>query len=85
MKNYEGSEIVNIGTGEELTIKELALLTKKVIGIKGKIVFDSSKPNGIPRKLSDVSKIHSLDWRHKIELGKGISETYEWYKLNQIL
>ena len=79
MQNYEGDEIVNIGTGSELTIKELALLVKKIVGFSGNIVFDTSKPDGTPRKLTDVSKIHALGWRHRLELEDGVKSVYQWY------
>lgn len=80
MQNYEENEITNIGTGEELTIKDLALLIKKIVGFEGELVFDTSKPDGTPRKLSDVSKLNALGWRHKIGLEEGIRNTYEWYR-----
>jgi GDP-L-fucose synthase len=79
MQHYEGNEIVNIGTGSELTINELALLVKKIVGFSGHIVFDATKPDGTPRKLIDVSKIHALGWRHKLELEDGIRNVYRWY------
>ncbi len=82
MQHYEGDEIVNIGTGSELTIKELALLVKMIVGFSGNIVFDASKPDGTPRKLIDVSKIHALGWRHKLELEQGIKNVYQWYLQN---
>ncbi len=79
MNNYNDSEIVNIGSGKDLTIKELAFLMKKIIGFEGDLIFDSSKPDGTPRKLLDVSKLHSLGWKHTIELEEGIRETYKDY------
>jgi GDP-L-fucose synthase len=79
MQHYEGDEIVNVGTGSESTIKELALLVKKIVGFSGNIVFDTSKPDGTPRKLIDVSKIHALGWKHKLELEKGVKSVYDWY------
>jgi GDP-L-fucose synthase len=82
MQHYESDEIVNIGTGSELTIKELALLIKKIVGFSGNIVFDTSKPDGTPRKLIDVSKIHALGWRHKLELEQGVKNVYQWYLQN---
>lgn len=82
MNNYNSSEIINIGTGEDLSILELANLIKDVVGYKGNIVWDSSKPDGTPRKLLDVSKIHSLSWKHSISLKDGIKKTYSWYKDN---
>ena len=78
---YEnGISHLNIGTGKDLTILELAKLVAEIIGFKGKIVHDSSKPDGTPRKLLDVSRINSLGWKHRTELQQGIAKTYEFYK-----
>lgn len=82
MNNYNGSEIINIGTGEDISIKELAEKIKNVIGFKGKIEWDESKPDGTMRKILDVSKLRNLGWKHKIDLEEGIKLTYEWYKKN---
>lgn len=79
MENYDDSGIVNIGVGEDLTIGELANLSKEAVGFKGGIMWDSSKPDGTPRKLLDVSKIKSLGWQPKTSLEEGIRKTYEWY------
>ncbi len=79
MQNYNDSELINIGTGEDQTIKELALLIKEVVGFEGKVEFDTSKPDGMARKLLDVSKINSLGWQAKIDLRQGIEMTYRWY------
>lgn len=76
MENYSGRELVNIGTGEDITIKELALLIKEVVGFEGELVFDTSKPDGTPRKLMDVTKLHRLGYKHKIELQEGITLAY---------
>ncbi len=76
MENYNEEGLVNIGTGEDITIKDLALLIKSIIGYEGKIDFDTTKPDGTPRKLMDVSKIHSRGWNHKIELADGIKLAY---------
>jgi len=76
MENYAGRELVNIGTGEDITIKELALLIKDVVGFAGELVFDTSKPDGTPRKLMDVTKLHRLGWKHKTELREGITLAY---------
>ena len=84
MNNYEDNETVNIGTGKELTIKELTELVAKVIGYTGEIKWDTSKPNGTPRKLLDVSKLHSLGWKHKIELFDGIKLAYNDFLNNPI-
>lgn len=83
MNNYDGTEIVNVGTGEDVTIKELAELIRDTVGFKGELAWDSEKPDGTPRKLLDVSKLHDLGWKHKITLQDGIKETYHWY-LDQI-
>ncbi|WP_298267852.1 GDP-L-fucose synthase [Geobacter sp.] len=84
MRNHEGNDIVNIGSGEEITIRDLALLVKKAIGFEGELVFDTSKPDGTPRKLSDVSRLHSLGWRHRIGLEEGVRATYGWYMDNNM-
>lgn len=79
MQNYNEPNLINIGTGEDLTIKDLALLIKKVVGFEGDLSFDSSKPDGTPRKLMDVSKLHNLGWKHKIELEEGLKLAYQDY------
>jgi GDP-L-fucose synthase len=76
MENYNNSEIVNIGTGEDITIKDLAYLVKEVVGFKGNILFNSQMPNGTPRKLLDVSKLTNLGWQYKTNLREGIQKTY---------
>lgn len=80
MQKYNESELINIGSGEDLTIEELALLVKEVVGYKGEVEFDISKPDGMARKLLEVSKLHSLGWRPRISLRRGIEDTYGWYK-----
>jgi len=82
MNTYDGSEIVNVGTGEDVTIKELAELISDIVGYKGELLWDTDKPDGTPRKLLDVSKLHSLGWKHKTNLPDGIRNTYEWYIAN---
>ena len=77
MNNYSGNETVNVGTGKELTIKELTELTAKVIGYTGEIKWDSTKPDGTPRKLLDVSKLKNLGWTYQTELEDGIRLAYE--------
>ena len=77
MENYDEAELVNIGTGEDVTIKNLANLVKQIIGYQGEIGWDSSKPDGTPRKLMDVSKLHGLGWHHKIALEVGIKLAYQ--------
>lgn len=79
METYNEAEIVNIGTGEDCTIKELAETIKEVVGYTGEIKWDTEKPDGTPRKLLDVSKLHSLGFKHKISLEEGIKSTHEWY------
>ena len=71
---------INVGTGKELTIKELAYLVVKTVGFSGEIVFDTSKPDGTPRKLISVEKLHSLGWQHKVEIEEGVARLFEWYK-----
>ncbi len=82
MENYNENEIVNIGTGEDISIRELAEIVKRIVGFEGEIKNDTSKPDGTPRKLLDVSKLHSLNWKHKIELNQGIKDTYQWFLKN---
>ena len=71
---------INVGTGKELTIKELAYLVVETVGFSGEIVFDTSKPDGTPRKLISVEKLHSLGWQHKVEIEEGVARLFEWYK-----
>jgi len=82
MESYEGWDPVNIGSGEELTIGELAARISALVGFTGEIRFDASKPDGTPRKLCDVSKIHGLGWQHRITLEDGLRSTYDWYLKN---
>ncbi|MFN8353717.1 MAG: GDP-L-fucose synthase [Spirosomataceae bacterium] len=77
MKTYDGAEFVNIGTGTDLSIKALSELIKETVGYEGELVWNTSKPDGTPRKLMDVSKLHQLGWQHRIELAEGIRATYE--------
>jgi len=77
MKNYNEPEIVNVGTGEDIIIKDLALLIKDIVGFKGDLVFDTTKPDGTPRKLLDVTKLSRLGWKYSIPLKKGIELTYK--------
>lgn len=80
MKNYDESQFVNVGVGNDVSIKELAEIVAEVTGFGGELKFDTSKPDGTPRKLMDVSKLHSLGWRHKIELMEGVKSVYESVK-----
>jgi GDP-L-fucose synthase len=77
MRHYDQAELVNIGTGEDISIKDLALLIKDIVGYTGELVFDTTKPDGTPRKLLDVNKLHTLGWQHKIALADGIREVYD--------
>jgi len=79
MINYDDSEIINVGTGKDINIFDLANLIKDIVGYEGKIVFDNSKPDGTPKKLLDVSKIHNLGWSHTIDIEEGIKKTYNNY------
>lgn len=79
MNNYEGNEMVNIGVGEDISIKDLALKVKEVVGFNGELKFDTSKPDGTPRKLVDVSKLHSLGWKANTSLEDGLKNAYSWF------
>jgi GDP-L-fucose synthase len=83
LENYDDEEIVNIGIGEDLSIAELAGIVRDVVGFDGEIVYDTSKPDGTPRKLVDVSKITGLGWQAKIGLREGVAQTYEWFLDNR--
>lgn len=80
IETYEGSQFVNVGTGTDVTIRELAEIIKEVVGFEGELVFDTSKPDGTPQKLLDVTKLEGLGWKYRMELKDGIKVTYEWYK-----
>lgn len=80
METYDGEQFINIGTGKDISIKDLAYLIKETVGYKGEIKFDTSKPDGTPRKLMDVSKLHSLGWTHSVSLEEGIQLAYEDFK-----
>lgn len=77
MEHYDGAELVNIGTGEDISIRELAELVQRTVGFEGELVWDSSKPDGTPRKLMDVGKLHGLGWKHRIELEEGLRAVYQ--------
>ena len=79
MKNYNSNEIINIGTGEDISIANLAHLIKSIVGYSGQIIFDSSKPDGMPRKRLDVSRLHQLGFTHRVSLSDGIKITHDWY------
>jgi len=80
MQNYNEPGLVNIGVGHDISIKDLALLVKKIVGFEGELKFDTGKPDGTPRKLMDVGKLHSFGWKHTIELEEGIRNVYEEVK-----
>jgi GDP-L-fucose synthase len=80
MRNYNQKQFINIGTGEEITILDLAELVKKVVGFEGEIKMDSTKPDGTPRKLMDSSRLHALGWKHETSLADGLKLTYEFFK-----
>ena len=82
MENYNGNETVNIGTGEDVSIKELAETIMKIVGFEGNLIFDASKPDGAPRKLLNVSKINTLGWKHQTNLEEGIQKTLNWIQKN---
>lgn len=84
VNDYDSSEIVNIGCGEDVTIKELAETVRSVVGYEGAIEWDSTKPDGTPRKLLDISRIKALGWEPRISLMQGITTTYEWYLENEV-
>ena len=79
MQNYDGREFLNIGTGEDVSIKALTEMIAEIVGFTGAIVWDTTKPDGTPRKLMAVGKLHALGWRHKIELREGITSVVEWF------
>ena len=80
MQNYNEAGFVNAGTGEDLSIKDLALLVKDVVGFAGEIIFDASKPDGTPRKLMDSSRLHALGWKHKTSLREGLAKAYTYFQ-----
>lgn len=82
MKHYDSSDIINVGTGEDLSINQLACMVKEVVGFKGGIRFDASKPDGTPRKLLDVSKMKALGWQPKTPVKEGLLKEYRWYTEN---
>ena len=79
LENYDSPEIINVGCGQDISIRELAELICEVVGFKGELAWDTTKPDGTPRKLLDVSKIHGLGWQHRIGFRDGIRRTYEWF------
>ena len=79
MREYSGEQHVNVGTGEDVSIRELAMLMRRVIHPDAELVFDASKPDGMPRKLLDVSRLHGLGWRHRTDIEEGVARTYAWF------
>lgn len=79
MQNYNGRPHLNVGTGEDLSIRDLAHLVREIVYPDAALSFDISKPDGMPRKLLDVSRLHALGWRHRIDLREGIETTYRWF------
>jgi GDP-L-fucose synthase len=84
MRHYDQAPHINVGTGEDLTIAELADMVRRIVYPKAAVTFDRSKPDGMPRKLLDVSRLHALGWRHKIQLADGIESTYRWFVSNHV-
>lgn len=82
LENYSGEQHVNIGTGREVTIKRLAEIVQETVGYSGSITWNSAMPDGTPRKLTDVRKLHELGWRHRVELEEGVRLAYDWFKKN---
>lgn len=82
MENYDGEQHVNIGTGEEVSIRQLAETVKEVVGFEGELVFNTDMPDGTPRKLTTVDKLHGLGWKHKVSLNEGIKLAYTWFLEN---
>lgn len=82
LEHYDGEQHVNIGTGKEITIKELAELVQRAVGYEGRIVWNSEMPDGTPRKLTDVTKLHEMGFMHKVELEEGVKMAYDWFKEN---
>jgi GDP-L-fucose synthase len=83
-ENYDGIECLNIGTGKDISIRDLAYLVKKVVGFEGSIDFDTSKPDGMPQKLLDVSKLSAVGYNNRTSLEQGIIATYEWFLSNRV-
>lgn len=82
MENYSGNDFFNVGCGEDVSITDLSLLVKDIVGYEGKLVYDTSKPDGMPQKLMDCSKLDKFGWKYKTDLKSGLEETYRWYLEN---
>ena len=83
MQNHDSEQLINIGWGEDVTIRELAGMVAEAVGYKGTLTFDTTKPDGTPRKLLDVARLTALGWKPKIGLRDGIASTYRWFLANQ--
>ncbi len=83
LQNYDGEQHLNVGSGEDQTIRELAETVRDVVGFRGEILWDATKPDGTPRKLTDVSRIHALGWHHRTSLRDGLHTVYDWYCRNK--
>jgi GDP-L-fucose synthase len=79
LENYDSPQIINVGCGYDITIRELALLIAKVVGVDAELVFDTSKPDGTPRKLLDISRLGQLGWQPRITLEDGVRDAYQWF------
>jgi GDP-L-fucose synthase len=84
MQHYDDEEIINVGSGEDMTIRELAETVRDVVGYRGRIVFDPSKPDGTPRKLLDISRLTALGWRKKIAFREGLEASYRWFVQHEV-
>jgi GDP-L-fucose synthase len=84
MGHYDQASHINVGTGEDLTIADLAEMVRRIVHPRGVVKFDRSKPDGMPRKLLDVSRLHALGWQHRIQLSQGIESTYRWFVANHV-
>nr|MCR4727746.1 NAD-dependent epimerase/dehydratase family protein [Lachnospiraceae bacterium] len=82
LEKYSGEQHVNIGTGVEVTIRELAETVKRIVGFEGEIIWNSDMPDGTPRKLTDVTRLHALGWHHKVDLEEGVRLAYNWFTEN---
>jgi GDP-L-fucose synthase len=82
LESYDDEIAINVGSGEDIAITQLASLVSEAVGYQGKILWDQSKPDGTPRKLLDVTRVHDLGWKHSIELPQGIKDLYAWYLKN---
>ncbi len=83
MDSYEGKDFLNVGTGQDVSIKELAYMIKDIVGYEGNLVFDTTKPDGMPKKLLDVSRMSELGWKSKTQLKDGLENTFKWFKENE--